>query len=106
MGGVTIVKPFKFMLDSRPHKESKGLASETIIPTAEAVEKYQKRTPPRFRSNPSKNTAHASGKAGLAGSYELTVPKTPCLLTKNRSRPITVISAAEAEEEEIAKLKE
>eukprot|EP00731_Ephydatia_muelleri_P027025 Em0018g1125a len=103
-GGVTIAKPFKFTLDERLHKDSKAVANETIIPTAEAVEKYQKQTPPRFRSNPSKNTIQSNSRT--TGTYELTVPKTPCLLTKNRSRPTTVMSTAEVEEEEIAKLKE
>ena len=103
-GGVTIAKPFKFTLDERLHKDSKAVANETIIPTAEAVEKYQKQTPPRFRSNPSKNTTQSNSRT--TGTYELTVPKTPCLLTKNRSRPTTVMSTAEVEEEEIAKLKE
>lgn len=103
--GVTIAKPFKFMLDERLHKDSKAVANETIIPTAEAVEKYQKQTPLRFHSNPSRNTTLANS-AATTRTNELTVPKTPCLLTKNRSRPTTVMSTAEVEEEEIARLKE
>ena len=112
-------KPFKFCLDER--FKSKSSASSEIIPTAEAIEKYQKATPPRFRSNPGSVTkkwkvkactadqsSSSSGSDDTSGpnATKLTVPHTPNLLTKGRSRPVTVKSAAEEEEEVVAQIKE
>jgi hypothetical protein len=113
-------KPFKFCLDERFKSKSNALSSE-IVPTAEAIEKYQKATPPRFRSNPgsvskkwkvkactSDQSNSSSSSEDSSGPYatKLTVPNTPNLLTKGRSRPITVKSAAEEEEEVVAQIKE
>ena len=113
-------KPFKFCLDERFKSKSNSSSSE-IIPTAEAIEKYQKATPPRFRSNPGSVTkkwkvkAYASDQSSSSsnsddtgGPYatKLTVPNTPNLLTKGRSRPVTIKSAADEEEEVVAQMKE
>ena len=113
-------KPFKFCLDERFKSKSNTLPSK-IIPTAEAIEKYQKATPPRFRSNPGSVTkkwkvkaysgdqsSSSSNSDDASGAYstKLTVPNTPNLLTKGRSRPVAVKSAAEEEEEVVAQMKE
>ena len=116
-------KPFKFHLDERFKSKAGPSTSNEVIPVAEAIEKYQKATPPRFRSNPGsvtkkwkvkgntsdRSTASSgsgdSDDAGTALSTKLTVPNTPNLLTKGRSRPLTVKSATE-EEEVVTQMKE
>ena len=114
-------KPFKFHLDERFKSKSGPSTSNELIPVAEAIEKYQKATPPRFRSNPGSVTKKWKAKANTSGhsttssgsgngddafSNKLTVPNTPNLLTKARSRPVTVKSATEEEEEVVTQMKE
>ena len=98
---MTKVKPFKFQLDSRLNsKFTKDAKEGKFVPMAEAVRQFQKATPPRFHSR-------AAGEVGKSSSnLEMTVPKTPKLATKGRSRPTTAKSAIEEEEEEVAKIKE
>ena len=117
------VKPFKFCLDER-FKSKPTPSSGEVVSVAEAIEKYQKATPPRFRSNPGSVTKKWHVKANLSGQstvssssgnsddtsssfgVKLTVPSTPNLRTKGRSRPMTIKSAAEEEEEVVAQMKE
>ena len=70
---------------------------------AEAIAKYQKATPPRFRRSMNKPP---STKKKSSVTDELTVPKTPNLSTKTRTRPINVKSASMEEEEEIENIKQ
>ena len=101
--GVTKVKPFKFQLDSRLNsKFTKDAKKGEFVPMAEAVQQFQKATPPRFHSNAKK----AAGVGKSSSRLELTVPKTPKLVSKGRSRPVAVKSAVEKETEEVAKIKE
>ena len=117
-------KPFKFCLANRFKPKSGPSTSDEIIPVAEAIQKYEKSTPPRFRSNPGSvtkkwkakaNTSNHSTTSSSSGdsdntssSYgsKLTVPNTPNLLTRARSRPVSVKSAAEEEEEVVSQMKE
>ena len=117
------MKPFKFCLDER-FKHKPAHPSGKVVPTAEAIEKYQKATPPRFRTNPgsvskkwknkanesnhsitSSSSGHSDETSSSFGS-KLTVPNTPNLRTKGRSRPVTAKSAQEEEEEVVAQMKE
>ena len=113
-------KPFKFCLNER-FKPKSSTSSSEVVPTAEAIVKYQKATPPRFRSNPGsvskkwKVKAYASDQSSSSSNSDdasgpcaakLTIPNTPNLLTKGRSRPVTVKSTAEEEEEVVAQMNE
>ena len=119
------MKPFKFCLDERfKHKPAPSSGSGPVVPTAEAIQKYQKATPPRFRTNPGSvskkwkvkanesghsTTSSSSGHSDDTGSSfggKLTVPNTPNLRTKGRSRPVTTKSAKEEEEEVVTQMKE
>ena len=119
------MKPFKFCLDERfKSKQPAPTLSGKVVPTAEAIQKYQTATPPRFRSNPGSvtkkwkinpndsghsTTSSSSGNSEESGSAfgsKLTVPMTPNLRTKGRSRPVTAKSAMDEEEDVVADMKE
>ncbi len=95
--GVTKVKPFKFELDSRFQAKGKG---GQFVPAAEAVQKFHKTTPERFHSNPSRKPG-----TGSQRNASLTMPKTPKLLSRERSRPVTAKSLVQKEEEEEKEIK-
>lgn len=120
------MKPFKFHLDER-FKQKPSTPSTNTVPMAEAIEKYQKATPPRFRSNPGSASKKWVGKANVSDhstsssssgnsshtttstvifNSKLTFPNTPNLLTKGRSRPVTAKSAVDEEEDIVAQMKE
>ena len=102
--GGTKVKPFKFHLDQRKlgHRSTDPQPSSDgpIVPAAEFMLKYQKATPPRFRRTLKcplvQDSFHPT----------LTVPRTPNLSTKTRTRPVTAKSSAELEEEELQERKQ
>ena len=103
--GVTKVNPFKFQLDSRMTSKQPGNSKNSdIVPVAEAIQKFQTATPPRFRSR--KASDDLGGIQKSSSNTALTMPHTPNLVSRKRSRPVTVKSAAEIEEEEMAKIKE
>ncbi len=62
--------------------------------------KYQKATPPRFRRTLKRPL--------LQDSFQptLTIPRTPNLSTKTRTRPVTAKSSADLEEEEMQEIKQ
>lgn len=103
-------KPFKFELDRRPGLRSGGAGAESGVPMAEFVAKYQTATPPRFRSTPTNSKPPAATAVSSSVDHSLgssiTVPKTPNLLSRARARPVTQKSAAEQEEELVAKMKQ
>ena len=101
------VKPFKFELEKRFQGKNSKAAAGKVVTMAEAIENFHKKTPPRWRSK----KASASTKGPVVATHhgyrhQLTQPKTPNLVTKNRSRPVRVVSAAKQEEEEVAMMKE
>ena len=109
--GGTKVKPFKFHLDDRlGHKQHNTTVSSQSstsshgpdVPMAEAIAKYQKATPPRFRRTIKKPPS--ARKSCVTDG--LTVPKTPNLSTKARTRPVNIKSAAMEEEEEMENIKQ
>lgn len=110
----TQAKPFKFHLTERlgPKSQtaatsvqstSSTLESHPEVPMAEAIARYQKATPPRFRRSMRKSF-NAIKNSGLM--EELTLPRTPNLSTKHRVRSITIKSSVMEEEEEIEKMKQ
>ena len=104
---MTKVKPFHFHLDERLNQKS-AHQTQGDVPTAEAILKFEKSTPPRFRRNPtpSKKSAINTSTGSCGKTMKLTMPKTPKLMAKGRSRPVTAMSAADEEEKEVAKMKE
>lgn len=108
--GVTKVKPFHFHLDERLKSKKAAHEPQADMPTAEAILKYEKSTPPRFRRNPTpskKNTSIGHNTStGSCKSLKLTMPKTPKLMARERSRPVAAKSAAEKEEEAVKEMKE
>ena len=66
------------------------------------MEKFQKTTPPRFRTKVSYDIAN-----GNTRDYrtEMTLAKTPNLVSRLRSRPVTAISREEREEREFEDMK-
>ena len=119
----TEVKPFNFHLESRmPRREAvrrreEGEEAEgekgEYIPTAEYILKFHSGVPERFRSLPRKTLrsvsasvdADTTGCSNVTASSGMTMPYTPKLRAKNRTRPTHVKSMAELEEEELARIR-
>ena len=86
-------------------KQPGNSKSSDLVPVAEAIQKFQTATPPRFRSRkPSADLGSSVQKT--SSNTALTMPQTPNLVSRTRSRPVTAKSTAEIEEEEMAKMKE
>jgi len=72
---------------------------------AEQIVRYQQATPDRFRSRPaSKEKTPRTRNRSASPAPRLTVPHTPILTTRGRSRPAQVLSQAEREELELAEV--
>ncbi|NXS76654.1 TPX2B protein, partial [Pandion haliaetus] len=98
--GPTVPKPFNL---SQGNKRKFEETSE-YVSLAEQVEAFQKRTPSRYHLRSRK-----SDEGPLPGKLvkaQLTNPKTPVLLTKQRFRPVTCKSTAELEAEEMEKIQQ
>ena len=116
----TAVKPFIFQLNSRlPAKRDEEKEEETkkkgkgYVPTAEYLYKFETATPERFRtlSRRSLRPTCAGAEEGThssvpASSSGVTMPYTPKLRTLARARPTIIKSAAELEEDEMARIRE
>lgn len=77
------------------------LANKKYMSTAEYVNKYQFRTPDRFHSKP-KNTLMERIAPKIMTT---TIPKSPMLSTKTRTRPVYYKSHEEQEKEEAMEMK-
>ncbi|XP_058034462.1 targeting protein for Xklp2 isoform X2 [Ahaetulla prasina] len=97
--GPTIPKPFNL---SSGKKRKLDEAPANYVPLAQQVENFQKCTSERYHLRNRKEEEGSSKPL----KPRLTNPKTPRLETKSRLRPTTCKSAAELEEEEIAKLQQ
>lgn len=99
--GATVPKPFNL---SGPAKR-KRVETETYVSVAEQIEQFQKRTPARYhlrsRQREEKGPSPVSNK-----KLKITHPQTPQLLKRPKSRPVAVKSSAEAEEEELEKIRQ
>ena len=116
---VTEAKPFNFRLDSRfpsKHPATEGGEKKNLVPTAEFVFKFQAKTPERFRGLTRKNlhsasacveeASHTTASSSNSSRAGLTIPCTPKLLTKCRTRPVLAKSSEELEEEQLAHIKQ
>ena len=95
--GVTQPVPFKLAARKRRHSADPANKFQS---QAEMVEKFHSGTPDRFRSKPKPRPRSVSpGK-----QMRVTIPQTPQLMTRGRSRP-QVASQQELEEQELAKIR-
>ena len=82
---------------------------EKFVSTAEFIDKFEKTTPPRFRTKIKDDTVSVSQSGGVGVSYgtsvDLTIPKTPMLRSQLRTRPVKVLSQAEQEELQLEEMK-
>ncbi|XP_070796375.1 targeting protein for Xklp2 isoform X1 [Pituophis catenifer annectens] len=97
--GPTIPKPFNL---SCGKKRKLDEAPAQYVPLAQQVENFQKCTSERYQLRSRKEEEGPSRPL----KPRLTNPKTPRLETRSRLRPTTCKSAAELEDEEIAKLQQ
>ncbi|XP_030068562.1 targeting protein for Xklp2 isoform X2 [Microcaecilia unicolor] len=102
-GGRTKPKPFNLSQGKRKHEEETGYCE--FISTAQQVEAFYKRTPPRYHLR-SKQKEMEGLPLIKHGKLKLTNPKTPQLQTRCRQRPATCKSIAELEAEELEKLQQ
>ncbi|XP_063152880.1 targeting protein for Xklp2 isoform X2 [Candoia aspera] len=99
--GPTIPKPFNL---SCGNKRKLDEAPAEYVSLAQQVENFQRRTPLRYHLRSRKEEEGAGPSRPL--KPRVTNPRTPHLETKSRSRPVTCKSAAELEDEEIARLQQ
>ncbi|KAM9444987.1 targeting protein for Xklp2 isoform 2-T2 [Clarias gariepinus] len=99
--GTTVPKPFNLSTGSKRKLDE----SSTYVSMAEQIEQFQKRTPTRYhlRSRQSQEKGPSPVKTEKP---KVTHPHTPQLMTRQRSRPVMVKSAAEIEAEEVEKLQQ
>ncbi|KAL3860699.1 hypothetical protein ACJMK2_010790 [Sinanodonta woodiana] len=97
-------KPMPFSFDEKQKRKLDGSEeslTQKFESMAEKVTAFHKATPERFRSAPKGSVP----KRGQSSPPVLTVPHTPNLETRSRSRPVTVQSQKELEEMEIEEMK-
>ncbi|KAF4077956.1 hypothetical protein AMELA_G00193810 [Ameiurus melas] len=99
--GTTIPRPFNLSTGRKRKLEE----TNSYVSMAEQIEQFQKRTPTRYhlRSRQSQERGPSPVKTEKP---KVTDPHTPQLLTRQRSRPVTVKSTAEIEAEEVEKLQQ
>ncbi len=106
------MKPFTFACEKRAAlrtADTAGPSNSFYVPMAEFIANYQTSTPPRFRCNPNEPGPNRTGSQKTCGQFglgsHLTIAKSPKLITKGRTRPVTAKGAKEMEEEDILKMK-
>lgn len=83
-------------------------ANKKYVSLAEAVSRFQTETPERFRtrSNKAGNASMSLNVSRLTQSrLKPTVPVSPALISKNRARPVTVLSREEREKLEVEEMR-
>ncbi|XP_075973659.1 targeting protein for Xklp2 [Anticarsia gemmatalis] len=85
----------------RPSVAPQELSRTKFVSMAEAIYHYQRDTPGRFHST-RPQIFRSQGNTGRTG---LTVPQSPMLRCKGRSRPLHVVSQKEKEEMELEEIK-
>ena len=96
-----MTQPVPFNLSGRKRRHSADPANK-FQSQAEIVEKFHSGTPDRFRSKP--KPRHRSASPGQQ-EVRATIPQTPQLLTRGRSRPQQVLSQEELEHQELARIR-
>ncbi|XP_066527799.1 targeting protein for Xklp2 isoform X2 [Hoplias malabaricus] len=99
--GTTIPKPFNLSTGSKRKLDE----TSSYVPMAQQVEQFQKRTPTRYHLR-SRRCQERGPSPSKTEKPKITHPQTPQLLTRQRSRPVMVKSAAEIEAEELEKLQQ
>ena len=102
--GVTQPVPFNLATD---RKRRHSADTNKYKSQAEQIQSFQKGTPDRFRSRP-QNTGAANRsrhRSASPAANKLTVPHTPQLSTRGRSRPVGVLNREEREELELKEYK-
>ncbi|KAJ8302828.1 hypothetical protein KUTeg_019224 [Tegillarca granosa] len=98
----TVPQPFH-LTECRKRKMSDNEtdSSDKYVSMAQQVTAFHSQTPERFRSSKRRVPEHGTAKTG-----GLTVPKTPNLETKGRSRPVHIPSREEIEEKELEEMRQ
>jgi len=100
-GGITQPVPFNFA----PERKRRHSADTNKYKSqAELIQSYQKGTPERFRSKP-QNANRSRHRSASPGPARVTIPHTPQLSTRGRSRPVAVLTREEREELELKEQK-
>ncbi|XP_026990397.2 targeting protein for Xklp2 isoform X3 [Tachysurus fulvidraco] len=99
--GTTVPKPFNLSTGNKRKLDE----TNSYVSMAEQIEQFQRRTPTRYhlRSRQSQERGPSPVKTEKP---KVTLAHTPQLLTRQRSRPVTVKSAVELEAEEAEKLQQ
>lgn len=89
---------------------NKRRSSNRFVSLAEAVSRFQNDTPKRFRTRCNKNHVEALQNVSSKSSIQHhrlkpTIPISPALMSKNRTRAITVLSQEEREKREMEEMK-
>ncbi|EZA62351.1 hypothetical protein DMN91_011036 [Ooceraea biroi] len=91
------------------HKRRSGPANNQYVSLAEAVSRFQTETPKRFRTRSTKEN-HAAGMTMnvsklVQNRLKPTIPISPALMSKNRTRAVTVLSQEEREKQQMEEIK-
>jgi len=101
--GVTQPVPFNLATE---RKRRHSADTNKFKSQAEQIQSYQKGTPERFRSRPQNTSANRSRhRSASPAANRLTVPHTPQLSTRGRSRPVAVLNREEREQLEMQQAK-
>jgi len=111
--GMTVPKPFPSMETARKRRHSADPKTPSkFMSMAEKVNKFQKETPQRFRSRPNgPNPSPLRSRRGRSASPSqrapgITIPKTPHLTAKHRTRPTYALSREEQEKKDLEDAKQ
>ncbi|XP_052060754.1 targeting protein for Xklp2 homolog isoform X2 [Mytilus californianus] len=101
--GITCPKPFN-LTESRKRKisQSTETLNDSYHSTAEKLRAFEKQTPDRFRSKPRAGREPVTKKGSAP---VMTVPVTPQLVSRTRSRPQHIPSQQDLEEQEVEEMK-
>ncbi|XP_037540496.1 targeting protein for Xklp2-B [Nematolebias whitei] len=97
--GATVPKPFSFSVGHNKKEEE----PEDYVPMAQRIEQFQNRTPTRYH-RPSRRDQERGPSPVKGPHLKLTQPQSPCLKTRQRSRPAALKSSSELEAEELEQL--
>ncbi|XP_014475457.1 PREDICTED: targeting protein for Xklp2-like [Dinoponera quadriceps] len=86
---------------------NKRRGSSRFVSLAEAVSRFQNETPKRFRTRRNKDLVSQDppSKKPLMQRLKPTIPISPALVSKNRTRTVTVLSQEEREKREMEEMK-
>jgi len=102
--GITQPVPFNLATE---RKRRHSADTQKFKSQAELIQSYQKGTPDRFRSKPAPaaGSTRMRHRSASPAANKLTIPQTPQLSTRGRSRPTHVLSREEREQLELEEAK-